>query len=430
MAAIMLTQDDVDTEFPSLAFDPDDSGIAGNAATAEYTFEPDDTESDISAAGRLTGYRHVFSNSEALFGQSDGGPVGIDVRIHVLKDEDSAAEFLVMLSTEANRFEDVEIGEGVTLRAVSPVISEVALGDGLEGYQAELEISALGKSFLRWEVFWRRGTAVLSLGFYGLPGLAPDSALYRLAVKMDEKVGLALAGETTAAPSLVVEPVPASSVTTPMPTPTAHTTRSGEGAGSFVSVSAGGGHSCGVKTAGAVECWGSNSIGEATPPEAVFASVSAGRSHTCGIRTDGSVACWGWDHHGAATPPDGTFTSVGAGDGHTCGVKTDGFVVCWGANWHGESTPPDSSFKSVSAGDSHTCGVKADESVECWGGRDSLTIRAPRGAFASVSAGTYHTCGVRTDGTVACWGADGQGQATPRRGASLPSTSAMSIAAG
>ncbi len=200
MAAIMLTQDDIDTEFPSLSFEPDLSGLIDNAETAENTFDPDDTESDIAAAGRIIGYAHRFFDRQALLGGSDEGPVGIDIIVHVLKDEESASEFLVMLSTEANRFEDKEVGEGVTLLSVTPVISEVVLGDGLEGYQAEIEFSTLGKSLLRWEVFWRRGTAVLSLGFFGHPGSDPGPALFRLAVKMDQKVGPALAGEITVVP--------------------------------------------------------------------------------------------------------------------------------------------------------------------------------------------------------------------------------------
>ena len=58
------------------------------------------------------------------------------------------------------------------------------------------------------------------------------------------------------------------------------------------------------------------------PPEAEFASVSAGGIHTCGVKTDGSVACWGYDDSGQATPPAGEFASVSAGGGHTCGVMT------------------------------------------------------------------------------------------------------------
>ena len=33
-----------------------------------------------------------------------------------------------------------------------------------------------------------------------------------------------------------------------------------------------------------------------------FTSVSAGVGHTCGLKQDGSVVCWGWNSHGQATP--------------------------------------------------------------------------------------------------------------------------------
>ena len=42
-----------------------------------------------------------------------------------------------------------------------------------------------------------------------------------------------------------------------------------------------------------------------TPPASSFVSVSAGSSHTCGVRSDGSVACWG-----NATPPAGSRLRV------------------------------------------------------------------------------------------------------------------------
>ena len=66
--------------------------------------------------------------------------------------------------------------------------------------------------------------------------------------------------------------------------------------------------------------------GQAEGPS--FASVSAGSVHTCGLKTGGAVVCWGYDGDGEATPPEGEFASISAGYDHTCGVKTGGAVAC------------------------------------------------------------------------------------------------------
>ena len=80
-----------------------------------------------------------------------------------------------------------------------------------------------------------------------------------------------------------------------------------------------------MRSNGSVACWGSDISGQATPPAGSFLSVSAGGRHTCGVRSNGSVACWGWNEHGQATPPAGSFVSVSAGERHTCGVRSNGF---------------------------------------------------------------------------------------------------------
>ena len=195
-------------------------------------------------------------------------------------------------------------------------------------------------------------------------------------------------------------------------------------ADSFVSVSAGGYHTCEVMGGGSVACWGSDYYGQATPPAGSFVSVSAGWDHTCGVRSDGSVTCWGSDESGRSTPPAGSFTSVSAGIQHTCGIRSDGSVDCWGSNFDGLSTPPAGSFTSVSAGIQHNCGVRSDGSVACWGSDESGQTRAPAGSFVSVSAGNQYTCGVRSDGSVACWGSNFDGRATP------PAGSLVSVSAG
>ena len=218
--------------------------------------------------------------------------------------------------------------------------------------------------------------------------------------------------------------------------------------GSFASVSAGGVHNCGVKADGSVECWGLNARGQATPPGGSFASVSAGFFHTCGVKTDGSVECWGLNEDddgnvvGQATPPGGSFALVSAGGGHTCGVRTDGSVECWGLNEDddgnvvGQATPPGGSFALVSAGGGHTCGVRTDGSVECWGlnkdpdGNVVGQATPPSGEFSSVSAGFFHTCGVKTDGSVECWGLNEDEDGNIAGQATPPSGELSSVSAG
>ena len=63
--------------------------------------------------------------------------------------------------------------------------------------------------------------------------------------------------------------------------------------------------------------------------------MSAGGDHTCEVRSNGSVACWGSDAAGKVTPPAGSFVSVSAGQDHTCGVRSDGSVACWGGQARG-----------------------------------------------------------------------------------------------
>jgi len=232
----------------------------------------------------------------------------------------------------------------------------------------------------------------------------------------------------------------------------------------FVSLSAGLDHACGVTGAGAVFCWGTNDHGElgngskagSTKPvrvasEVRFRSVSAGATHSCAVTTGGRTYCWGFGESGELGNRSGKssdrpvavasavrFTSVSAGNAYTCAVSTAGAAYCWGRNedselgngtTRGTTTPQPVSgrhvFRSVStnrtSGKNTTCGVTVRGAALCWGwesealGQFEYETGTPGMVvgdlvFQSVSVGLSHACGVLTDGNVYCWGDNRYGQ--------------------
>ena len=200
---------------------------------------------------------------------------------------------------------------------------------------------------------------------------------------------------------------------------------------SWVQVSAGEGHTCGLQADGTLACWGRNDHGQTTVPgpNANWVQVSAGRSHTCGLQADGTLVCWGDNTYGqASVPSNPNWVQVSAGDRHTCGLKADGTLVCWGDNTYGQaSVPSNPNWVQVSAGDRHTCGLKADGTLACWGQNGSGQTTVPSNPnWVQVSAGWYHTCGLQADGTLACWGDNHDGRTT----VPSPNTNWVQVSAG
>jgi alpha-tubulin suppressor-like RCC1 family protein len=235
----------------------------------------------------------------------------------------------------------------------------------------------------------------------------------------------------------------------------------------WVTVSAGGYHTCGLRGGGILSCWGKNlfgQLGDGTdinrlipyPVSGGFTDwviVSSGGEHTCALRVTGELFCWGGDDYGQLGDgsPGGfrttpilvsggyyTWRIVSSGDTHTCAIRSNGALYCWGSNGAGQlgdGTNQDRSFPvlvpvgftdwvSVSAGYAHTCAVRGTGQIYCWGSNsygqlgdgtatNRLTPTLVSGGFTdwvAVSAGRYHTCALRSNGQIYCWGANFVGQ--------------------
>jgi alpha-tubulin suppressor-like RCC1 family protein len=134
---------------------------------------------------------------------------------------------------------------------------------------------------------------------------------------------------------------------------------------SFVSLTAGTAHTCGLTAAGVAYCWGDNAFGELgigtsgnpqPSPVAVagghtFTELSAGNGFTCGV-SGGTAYCWGSNSDGQIGEGAGisgglaispskvagglTFSYVSAGRRHACGIVAGAAeAVCWGSNLFG-----------------------------------------------------------------------------------------------
>jgi len=132
----------------------------------------------------------------------------------------------------------------------------------------------------------------------------------------------------------------------------------------------------------------------------VVSTITAGGYHSCGIKTDSTLSCWGFNNAGQTVTPAGTFTQVAGGGYHSCGRKTDGTLACWGDNTYGQAAPPAGTFTQVATGGIHTCGVKSDGTATCWGSNGFSQTIAPAGSFLQVAGGGGHNCGLKTDGTL------------------------------
>ncbi len=183
--------------------------------------------------------------------------------------------------------------------------------------------------------------------------------------------------------------------------------------GKFTAIAAEAAHACGIRDQfKTITCWGYNSDGQTAAPTGVaFIAVSAGGFHSCGIKTTGKIACWGTIKAGPTGPATETFTSMSAGGLHSCAINQGKKIKCWGGNGDGQTNAPTGTFEFVDSGSTHACAKKSDQTLSCWGNYANGRTTVPSGAYNMVSAGRAHSCGVAVSRKVMCWGDNTNGQA-------------------
>ena len=184
-------------------------------------------------------------------------------------------------------------------------------------------------------------------------------------------------------------------------------------------MSAGGDHSCGLRSDGAILCWGRNTQfpPHNVAPTGTFSSVDAGNTAgttwSCAVEADADLNCWGYNAYGRTSFPPGSFVAVGTGGTHACGLTDAYGIVCWGgrtANGAPMETPPAGIFTALKSGYDHTCALRIDQTIACLGDNSVGQATAPAGTFTALSTGDFHGCAVRTNGAVYCWGSNASGQ--------------------
>lgn len=187
----------------------------------------------------------------------------------------------------------------------------------------------------------------------------------------------------------------------------------------MAAIAAGANHTCAIRAAGTVHCWGSSAndqIGPGTSNRTTplqvaglvdMIAITAGARHTCALDVKGVVRCWGDNAQGqlgrpgagtAAVDPD-DVVAIGAGAEHTCAVDVRGDAFCWGRNTDNQ----------LGAGDDNDIGSFESLPVEVK--LEGTTLPGGSGSgFIAITGGLAHTCGLRSHGRAMCWGSNARGQ--------------------
>jgi alpha-tubulin suppressor-like RCC1 family protein len=195
-------------------------------------------------------------------------------------------------------------------------------------------------------------------------------------------------------------------------------------AADWSAVSAGNGHSCGLRgTPGTATAW---CWTDTTPTprqvgtSADWTAVSAGQTQSCGIHAGNTLDCW-TDPSAPAPVAGSGWTDVSVGRAHVCAIAS-GEVYCWTSGSPALVEHPGTAAWTRVFADDHDdadCAVQADDTLWCWGMNAASTIiTAPYGyvpvpqqqgsgeSWRSAAISLRRGYALRVDGTVVVWGID------------------------
>ena len=204
---MVLTQEDLEREFPGIPLD-DDSGYRDNDSAAESTIDPDDDSLDIQSLGRLDGYDLGLFDIQAIVSGSDrpDGVFIVQSSVDLFATSESATDFVERETKDMRRLEGTEI-EGVTLTGFEE-FAPPDLGDFATGARFVVTVSAVGAEIRGFStlVWWTRGPIVAAVNLSALKDTDQTGAIERLVLRMDERIDGVLSGEITEAP-IIPSPV-------------------------------------------------------------------------------------------------------------------------------------------------------------------------------------------------------------------------------
>ena len=183
----------------------------------------------------------------------------------------------------------------------------------------------------------------------------------------------------------------------------------------WVSIAAGGNHTCAVTQAGVAFCWGLNTDGQLGVPTTASCSGMACSPTPVAVKCAPGAPC--------------RFKQIAVGAVRTCAIDTNDDAWCWGfgstthVRLQAQLAGATVKFKSITVGFSHVCAISVTRS-ELWCAGENFfgQLGLPRATFQQIGlttpmrilvplqfktvvAGANHTCAVASSGTsMACWG--------------------------